>query len=173
MNFKEYATKQGTADLKDLTFSILQLEETLIDTLNTEKAIEHLADVFSSIFKYSNKLKVDITASGVLEYWKMNIKTYVAGKKMSSTEFLYDLRASLRGLYRKTKEENYLFDMALKTMLFIDSLEWSMEMIINKSLPIEKEIIEIKEEEKVEEPIFSSEEVPSEVKTLINKRKKK
>jgi hypothetical protein len=138
MTFKEYGLKQNKVELKDVAIAILDLEYTLIDLVDAEKAMDELGKVFSLLFGYANTKSIDITSSGVLEYWRLNSKNYkMTQESKTSQSYLYTLRTSLKNLYKEENENNNLFDMVLKTMLYIDSLNWSLDIILANSLPIE------------------------------------
>ena len=138
MKFSEYSKKIGLgAELKDITVTVLQLEETLIETLDTEKAMKEFGDLFSVLYRYSNAKNIEVDKTNVLEYWKMNTQFYpLTPDKLTTTVYLYGLRTCLNNLYKGENEDSFLFDMILKTMLFITYLGWSTDIILNNSLPV-------------------------------------
>ncbi len=142
--------------LLTLTHTILKLEEHLIEGINEEFTIDQLGDVLKVAFIIVGENKIDINNSVVdldLDNWKNSIRVYRIKNAITKDVFLYTLRNSLKNLI-EAKDANftklYIFEIIIKTFLYIDFLGLSIDTILEKKM---KSLVPTKEpviKEKVE-----------------------
>ena len=133
---KYYEQKINVANLETITYAILMLEENLFETTDVEQKIERLGNLLYELSSYSKEIQSGVLTTGVLEYYRLNISTYKSSPKISRESFLCGLRISLRNLFQGKNVADHIFDMILKTMLFIDYSDLSIDMIVRHSLEI-------------------------------------
>jgi hypothetical protein len=161
MELKKFIEKikvnKSKNSLIDLTYDILTLEELMIESSEPVKEINQLGNVLKSSFMLIFENKVEINHKEIpdldLEHWKNSIKKYKVKNAISKDVYLYTLRNSLKNLIKscETKDDLsikiYLFELIIKTFLYIDYLDLSIDTILEK---IVKNIVPIKSIEKEE-----------------------
>ena len=137
-NIKSIKTTRNS--LLNLTYDILNLEESLIEINNKTHEINLLGELLKSSFiiisenkiQVNNKDKKDLD----LDNWKNSIKKYALKNKVDKYIYLYALRVSLKNLIKAIDELNtenikiYIFELIIKTFLYIDSIDLSIDHIL-------------------------------------------
>lgn len=131
--------------LLQLTLSILTLEETLTEVDNKVELIKHLGTVLKFSFIVVNENKIDINNKDVmdldLDNWKNNIKRYKMHNQVTKDSYLYTLRNSLKKLIQLLNDDKessfvkvHIFEIIIKTFLYIDYLNLSIDTILEKQI---------------------------------------
>lgn len=148
MNLTNYTNiikqKKGMDNLHCLVYSILKLEETLIEAANNiEKTTIDLQEVLFCSFLFIKENKIEITNEKIkdldLNYWKDNINIFKSvNPNMSVDVYLYSIRNSVLYLqtYKKDKilSKAYIFEVIIKTFLLIDFLNLSIDSLLKLNL---------------------------------------
>lgn len=153
-------TSKTKSSLLELSYEILKLEELLIENADFSKNITQLGDVMYQIFLCLIDNRVDINSTTNpdldLDHWKNNIKKYRLKNKVSNDIYLYTIRNTLKNLIRASQDNSeyyvkvHLFELMIKTFLYVDYVDLSIDAILEsklktiKSAPVEK--VEKKEE---------------------------
>lgn len=143
--------------LLDLVYETLKLEELLIENAgDTSRHIKQLGEVLYQSFLLTVESKIDINDKNNkdldLDNWKNNLKKYKLVNKVEKEIYLYTIRNTLKNLIPviDTKDELsikvYLFELIIKTFLYIDYLDLSIDTILEAKLKTIK-VPEKKEEE--------------------------
>jgi hypothetical protein len=131
--------EKGKDNLMALALSILKLEETLIEKASdTNAVITSVKEMLDQSFLYTrdNKIEINNTVQDLdLDYWKNNIHIFkTKNPDMNKDVYLYSIRNSLKFLLEikkdKALQKAYIFEIIIKTFLFIDFLNFSIEAII-------------------------------------------
>jgi len=142
MELKKFLDKAKVIKTKNillaLTSSILQLEENLIEISSSEKLINQLGEVLKDIFIFIGENKIEINNKELkdldLDHWKDDIRTYKpVHPGMSTDVYLYSMRNALKHLLDEKDIKLikvYSFELAIKTFLFIDFLDLSIDTIL-------------------------------------------
>lgn len=142
--------------LLDLIYEILRLEELLIENSDITKNIKQLGEVLYQSLLLTVDNKIDINDKNNkdldLDHWKNNLSKYRLINKVEKEIYLYTMRNTLKNLIPvlDTKDELsikvYIFELIIKTFLYIDYLDLSIDAILEAKLKTIK-IPEKKEEE--------------------------
>jgi hypothetical protein len=154
--------EKGRDNLQALTLSILKGEEMLIENhANTEGIINSFKSILMDAFAFIKENKIEINDSKVndldLDYWKNNIGLYkTKNPDMTKDVYLYSIRNSLKYLLDtrkdKTLQKAHIFEIVIKTFLFIDFINFSIDSVLKSNEVIVKsEPIEVKKTPKIED----------------------
>lgn len=158
MELKKFAEKVKTVKYKNtvlsLTLNVLKLEEVFEEKEFTEKIINYLGEILKDSFALVNENKIPINNKEMpdfdLDNWKDSVKLYK--KKMpaipNARTYLYVMRSSLKNILDEKDIKIYLFDLIIKTFLFIDTLNLSIDSVLEMKA---NEIVVVKEPVKKEE----------------------
>jgi hypothetical protein len=149
MELKNYIAKlknntDKEAILLSLTVAILEAEEVLIEQyVNTPKVIEVLKNILRVSFSYCKENKIEVnndkTKDLDLDYWKNNIQIFKTKSiNINKDIFFYSIRNSLMFLIKEKKEKllqkAYIFEIIIKTFLFIDFLNLSIDVLLSSDI---------------------------------------
>jgi hypothetical protein len=126
--------------LLSLTHAILKNEEILIENYTNIEIVKiELRNLLNQSFFLIKEHKIEINNSEVkdldLDYWKDNIASFKSkNPDMNREVYLYSIRNSLKYLIETKKTKNlfkaHLFEIIIKTFLFIDFLDLSIDKIL-------------------------------------------
>lgn len=144
MGLENYIQKlkpnKNKKDLIPLIISILNCEEVLVEkSENLELVKNELKNFLNTLFIVIKSNNVNIkseTKELDLDYWKDNIKDYRSqNPNMNKDVFFYSIRNTLKYLILEINNKihltAHLLEMVIKTFLFIDFLELSLDDILN------------------------------------------
>ena len=137
---EEIKIEKNKETLLSLTQSILKIEETLVENFsNTDKIKEDLKSLLYNCFYFIKENKIEINNEEVkdldLDFWKDNITFFKSKNPNMSTDiYLYSIRNSLMFLLdikkEKVLQKAYSLELVIKTFLFIDFLNLSIDSIL-------------------------------------------
>jgi hypothetical protein len=142
MELKKYIEslklEKGKDNIHNLSLNILKLEEIIVESATHEKLVQGVGDLLEASFLFvkENKIEVNNEVQDLdLDYWKNNISIYKSkNPSMSKDVYLYSIRNSLRYLLEHKKDKillkAYIFEIIIKTFLFIDYLNLSINSIL-------------------------------------------
>ena len=133
-----------------MVLSVFKLEEILAEEgANTEKIVDQLGEVLTTSFSFANERGIEINNPEVeeldLDHWKDNIMSYKENTSdiVNAHVYLYTLRNALRYLIDEKDAINtkgYFFEIIIKTFLFINFLNLSIDSILNKVINKNKKL---------------------------------
>ena len=139
---EEIKIEKNKETLLNLTQSILKIEETLVENFsNTDKVKENLKNLLYNCFYFIKENKIEINNEEIkdldLDFWKENITFFKSKNPNMSTDiYLYSIRNSLMFLLDIKKEKilqkAYSLELVIKTFLFIDFLNLSIDSILGE-----------------------------------------
>lgn len=157
--------EKGKDNLLSLTLTILKTEEMFVEKhANTEVIIAGFRAILMDAFTYikENKIEINNEISDLdLDFWKNNVTLFRSkNPDMSTDVYLYSIRNSLRYLLETKKEKSlqkaHIFEIVIKSFLFIDFKNLSIDSVLKTPGVVsfepesETEVKEIKENKKEE-----------------------
>lgn len=144
MELKTYISniKVEKNNLYNLVIAILKTEETLTEKeSDIDLVLKNLSLLLKKAFQYVKEYKIEISNKNPdldLDNWKNNIHMYkVKNPNMNKDVFLYSIRNSLMYLLEvernKTLQKAYIFEIIIKTFLFINFLNLSIDSLLAMS----------------------------------------
>lgn len=114
---------------------------------DTKGIIASFKAILLDAFAYIKEHKIEINSEVNdldLDYWKNNVSLFRSkSPDMSTDVFLYSIRTSLRYLLELKKDKNlqkaHIFEIVIKSFLFIDFKNLSIDSVLKSESPIKIE----------------------------------